>query len=135
MKIKSIIILVFLLFNVKAFSQNWIYVGSATNGNKYYLRSNNTSGTSYKKVWSKTVGKSIQYKKNGKIYTLLDGYSIDLHEYDCSERQIKLLSYVYYSSKGTPVHSVTIQSFDTEWWDVTPDSIGEMLLDKVCELF
>jgi hypothetical protein len=135
MKLKSIFILIFLLFNGIAFSQNWIYVGSATNGNKYYLRSNNTSETGYKKVWSKTVGKSFQYKKNGKTHTLLNGYSIDLHEYDCSGRKVKLLSYVYYNSKGTPVHSVTLQSYETEWWDVIPDSIGEMLLNKVCELF
>ncbi len=135
MKAKILLIITFLTISQISFSQNWIYAGSATNGNKYYVRNTSTNEIGNKKVWSKTIGKSLKYSKKGKIYTLLNGYCIDLHEYDCNGKQMQLLSYVYYSSNGTPVHSATLASYEVEWIDVIPDSIGEMLLEKVCELF
>lgn len=132
---RTFILLFILLTSKSSFSQNWIYVGSSVSGDKYYLRNSNNNESGFKKVWSKQVSKSMTYKKGNKTYTLINGYCLDLKEYDCSGKQSKFVSYAYYNSKGVAVYSYQFQSFETEWHDVLPDSVGEMLLEKVCELF
>jgi hypothetical protein len=77
----------------------------------------------------------MTYIKGNKTYTLIDGYCLQLKEYDCSSRQYKFVSVAYYNSKGVPVSSHNYNDFLTEWEDVVPESVGEMLLDKACELF
>jgi hypothetical protein len=132
---KTFILLSVFLISNSSFSQNWVYVGSSVSGDKYYLRDSNTNESGYKKVWSKQVSKRMTYKKGNKTYTLINGYCLDLKEYDCTGKQLKLVSFAYYNSKGIVVYSYQFQSYETDWNDVLPDSVGEMLLDKVCELF
>jgi hypothetical protein len=134
MTLRTIIFLSILFFSKNSFPQDWIYVGSSVNGDKYYVRNSAINNYS-KKIWSKQVSKSMTYKKAGKTYTLVNGYCVDLKEYDCSGRQSKLISFAYYDSKGNVVFSMQFQDYESEWHDVYPDSVGEMLLDKVCELF
>ena len=75
------------------------------------------------------------YYKNGKNHTLLNGYAVALFEYNCDTKQSNLLSKTYYNSKGTPVNNYKVAYYDEVWTDVIPDSVGEELLNKACELF
>jgi hypothetical protein len=132
---KNILILILITFSIQAKSQDWIYVGYGKNGSKYYIRNSSIKEYNNSRVWVKTIANKMQYVKNGKTYDLINGTSLDLYEFDCSLRQMKLLSYAYYNSKGTLVSSKSLNYYLSDSQDVLPDSIGEMLLNKVCELF
>ena len=135
MPLRFLIVLISLVLSNPCLSQDWVYAGASTKGDKYYVRNSSTEEYEGKKVWTKQVSKTITYKKGNKTYTLTDGYCLNLRIYDCSGRRFKLVSFAYYNSKGTVVYSYQFPDYLTEWQDVFPDSIGEMLLDKVCELF
>lgn len=135
MKIKFILFVLFVLSSYHSFSQDWQYAGSSQSGNKYYIRNSGTSDGGYKKYWMKTVAKNISYKKNGKNFNLINGSSMELFEYNCYSKQIKLLSIYHYNSSGKVVYSLTIPFYSAEWTDVLPDSVGEMILDRACALF
>jgi hypothetical protein len=132
---KTILSTLLILISTLSFSQNWVYVSTATDGSKYYIRNSSTDEFGNKKVWSKIISKTMTYTKKGKTYSLPNGYVIYLDAYDCDGKKSKLISGVYYNSKGTVAHSFSIEDYEQEWKDVVPDSIGEALLDKVCELF
>ena len=135
MRARLFYFLLSVFFAQTGYSQDWIYVGKSKAGDTYYLRNSVVSETGYKKVWSKQTAKVMTYTKNGKKYKLINGYCVDLKEYDCDGRQIKLISWAYYNSSGNVVYSVKLEDYLAEWRDVYPDSVGEMLLEKVCELF
>jgi hypothetical protein len=135
MKTKFILFALFILISNYTFSQDWQYAGSSQSGNMYYLRDAGTSDIGYRKYWLKTVAKNLSYIKNGKNINLTNGYSMELFEYNCSSKQIKLLSIYHYNSSGKVVYSLTIPFYRTEWTDVLPDSVGEMILDKACVLY
>lgn len=135
MKAKLTIFSLLTLISSVVYGQDWQYAGSSDSGDKYFLKNSSVTIEGNKKVWSKRIGKTITYTKGGKKYTIVNGHMLALHEYNCEQRQSKLLSAAFYNSKGTLVYSLTIQEYLTEWTDVVPDSIGEMLLEKVCELF
>mgnify|MGYP000417334654 CR=1 FL=1 len=132
---KHIIFFILIILSIKAKSQDWIYVGNGKNGSKYYIRNNSIKENNNTRVWVKIIANKMQYVKNGKTYDLINGTSLDHYEFDCSLRQMKLLSYAYYNSKGSLVHSKNLNYYLSDSEDVLPDSIGEMLLNKVCELF
>jgi hypothetical protein len=135
MKIKFILFVLFILSSYHSFSQDWQFAGSSQDGEKYYIRNAGTNDVGYKKYWMKTVAKNIIYFKNDKKINLTNGYRMDLYEYNCSSKQNKLLSIYHYNSSNKVVNSLTIPFYRTEWRDVLPDSVGEMILDKACALF
>ena len=111
----------------------WIYISTTVNGDKLYVKSSYVSkNESVIKIWTKTEYKKLSLNKNGQKITYKDCKSLVLFEFDCLDRKIKYDSVIYYDSKGN-----TIKSSDTErdWTNVFPDSGGEFLLDKVCNLF
>lgn len=115
--------------------QNWIYIGKSSDGSSYYMRSTSVSNSYTKKVWVKHSSSKLTVKKNGKTYTYVNAYEVLLYEFSCTNNQIKLHSVVTYNSKGTVVDSYNPPDYYLEWKDVVPDSVGEMLLEKACELF
>jgi hypothetical protein len=118
--------------------QDWIYVGSSIENNKFYIKStriySNNSFDKIIKVWSKEVSPKIVYVKNGKKL-IINGFKLSLYEYNCSTRQSKFLKSATYSNKNVLIDSHNVESYNQVWEDVIPDTIGEMLLDKACELF
>ena len=132
---KHVILFILIIFTIQAKSQDWIYVGNGKNGSKYYIRNSSIKENYNSRVWVKTIANKIQYNKNGKTYDLINGTSLNHYEFNCSLRQMKLLGYAYYNSKGNVVQSKSYNEYLTDFQDVLPESIGEMLLNKVCELF
>lgn len=112
----------------------WIYVGSTTEGSaKFFLNSLYVSKDgSVIKVWTKIESKKESIYKNGKALNYINVTSLYLNEFDCSDRMSKINSVIYYDSKGTVIKS---SDEETNWANIIPDTIGESILRKVCELF
>lgn len=133
----------FLLLSLNAFSQNWIEATKDKFGNKFYIKSSIVSkggdfgnDESVIKIWTKQTVKKIsdqRSKSKGKVY--LNAYMIELMEFDCNNSKSRILSRTVYSSTGTVIGENTIDSNFSEWDYIIPDSIGETLLGKVCELY
>ena len=141
MKNISLIITLFLSFG--AFSQNWIDVTKDKFGNKYLIKSTYfskgndndfTSTPTSIKIWTKKIVLKIEDKTSkgkGKIY--YNPYIIELSEFDCENSKSRVLSRIAYTSKGGVIMSEDLQYSD--WNFIIPESVGETILNKVCELY
>ncbi|KAB7732001.1 hypothetical protein F5984_07225 [Rudanella paleaurantiibacter] len=130
---KSLFIILFTFLVTHSSAQDWIYVSTGVNHDKFYIKLGGVTENGYLKVWTKTLKKSLKYTKRGKNYSIPNGFVIDLNECDCKNRRSRFLSGVYYSSKNIVVHSEDVDEYDLKWFYVSPDSIGEKILDIVCQ--
>jgi hypothetical protein len=136
MKLKLLLFIMAFSFASAVSAQDWIYVGqSAKDESKYYIRSTPVANNYHKKVWIKQTNKKITIQKNGKSVVYNDAYDLILYEFNCNDRQILIHSMASYSSTGTLLESYKPEEYEKEWSDVIPDSVGEMLLNKACELY
>lgn len=137
---KAIILLIsVLLIGHKSIAQDWVYVGADTEGTKWYVKSSYVSKDGYSnsgiKIWTKMESKKTTVKKNGKTLTYTNTKELQLIFADCNDRRIKFVTTTVYNSQGKVVDTVTLEDYEQEWKDVVPDSMGEAMLDKICELF
>jgi len=135
---KTFLILFSLLFlGQKSVAQDWILVGSDSDGDKWYIKSSYVSKDNYGggiKLWVKKEVKKTTIKKKGQSFTYINAKELQLLVADCSERKIKFVASTLYNSQGKVVNNWTLEDFNQEWLDVVPDSIGEIMLEKICEL-
>jgi clan AA aspartic protease (TIGR02281 family) len=102
--------------NLKA--MDWINVISQSE-QQWFIKTNyETKDGGVIKIWTKE-------KKNAKTMVILS-------EFDCINRKSKFLSTIVYDSKGNVLKR---NSNETEWEDIAPDTIQEVLFTKVCEYF
>ena len=118
---------------IKLFSQDWIFIGIGkgkdTNMSSY-IRSEYLSKNEYGiKIWIKTTYPKLTVKKV--VYTNVT--EKQLFYINCPRHQYYIISTFTYNKNGTVIDS--FNDSDTEWNDVVPESIGEMNVLKVCELF
>lgn len=136
---KTLILLFVTLFlEYNGFAQDWVYIGSDNDENKYYVKSTYVTKDVYEgsiKLWIKKEMKKVTIKKNGKPINYLNAKELQLFEIDCNEKKIKIVSSIVYNSQGKVVDSWTLRDYEQEWNDIVPDSIGEAISDKTCELF
>jgi hypothetical protein len=138
---KAFILLISVLFiGHKSIAQDWTYVGSDTEGSKWYVKSSYVSKDGYSnsgsiKIWTKKELKKTTVRKNGKTLTYTNAKELQLIFADCTDKRIKFVTTTVYNSQGKVVDSWTLEDYEQEWNDVVPDSMGEALLDKICELF
>ena len=124
-----------------SFAQDWVYVGADSDENKWYVKSEyvkkgslDDSENSFR-IWTKKELKKTTIKKNGKTLTYTNVKELQLIVADCEERKIKFVTNTVYDSQGKIIESNTLLDFLQAWVDVVPDSMGEAMLDKICELF
>jgi len=130
MKTLFSLLLIVLPFTVIAQS-NWISIGKGTNDEEMlmqdrYATKNNTTI----EVWTKIKKRKIEILdktyKNAELKTL---YSLN-----CGERKLLVKRTILYSEKGDVIVESRQRPTDN-YDDVVPDTLGEILLDKACELF
>lgn len=139
---KSLLIaLALLFFGHTSFGQDWIYVSSDKDGDKWYIKSTYVKKDGFGnagdniKIWTKKELKKTTVKKGGKTLTYTNAKELQLIIVDCTDRRIKIVTTTVYNSQGKSVDSYTYEEYEQEWMDVVPDSMGEVMLDKICELF
>lgn len=139
---KTLILALALLFGGhKSFCQDWIYVSSDIKGDKVFVKSTYVSkggdfgNTDVIKVWTRRESKVGSIVKNGKEIKVYNVKIMILREYNCSDKTTKLISQTTYNSKGIVIETFKVPDYEQEWTEVVPESIGEAVLDKVCELF
>lgn len=106
-------------------SDEWQYAGSSTSGNKYYFRNIEIDKYGYYKVWVKTQLKDKKVK--GK--TINQGYSVELWQFDCAERKLKILAYADYDSKGNTKKSGNLYD---DYTYTLPDSMADHIRYLIC---
>jgi hypothetical protein len=65
----------------------------------------------------------------GKTFKKLE-YSVVLHEINCAEKTVRMLSSTDYDNKGRVIFS---DSSPTKWLFIIPGSIGESLYKEICK--
>lgn len=139
---KSVIIILSLfLVGQTSYCQDWVSVGSDADGGKWYIKSTyvkkdgfGNSGDNIR-IWTKKELKKTTIKKNGKSLTYTNVKELQLIVADCTDRKIKFVTTTVYNSQGKVIDSYTLEEYEQDWHDVVPDSMGEAMLDKICELF
>lgn len=138
---KLFIILVSVLFDGHfSIAQDWVYIGADRDSSKWFVKSSYVTKDSHInpgsiKIWTKKESKITTIKKKGKTLTFSDAKELLLIFADCNDRRIKFVSSALYNSSGKVVDSWTLEEYEQEWNDVFPDSIGETMLNRICELF
>ena len=138
---KAFILFISILFiGNSSFAQDWTFVGADRDGNKWYVKSSYVSKDEFTnndifKIWTKKEVLKETIKKNGKTLTYSNAKELQLIFADCTERRIKFVSSIVYSAQGKVLNNWSLEDYEQEWKDVIPDSMGEAMLNKICELF
>lgn len=139
---KSFVIgLAFILFGKVSLCQDWYYVGVDKDGDKWYVKSSYVkkeddygSGENIK-IWTKKELKKTTIKRKGKSLTYTNAKELQLILANCSDKRIKVITTTVYNSQGNVIVNYTYEDYEQEWIDIVPDSVGESVLNKICELF
>jgi hypothetical protein len=107
---------------------DWIVAHKETNGSIFYIQSVPLEKTYNQiKIWVKELCRSKKVKgilyKNVEIKHLMT--------FDCNSKQVLIGDNYYYDSNKKIIYTV-LADYPT-WENIVPESIGEMLLNKVCE--
>lgn len=128
---KKIFTLLFFSLFTNLFSQtnNWTYVGENVSNAKFYIKE---IGNPYfsSSCWVKCYMPAKSYRnKEGKLVKRSSPYLIERWEISCDFQQISRSSSILYNSDGTVKASSNNYS-PSEY--VTPDSMGESILNYMC---
>jgi hypothetical protein len=138
---KLLNILILTLLSITAKAQDWIFIDSSVNSDIFYVKSTYVTkrqdfeNNTIIKVWTKREAKVATIVKNGKEIKVYNVRILQLKEYNCTQQQTNIISQTVYNSQGKIIDSFQFQDYEQKWNDVVPESIGQAVLDKVCELF
>lgn len=107
--------------NSQSKHDRWQYVTSAADRTQDIYLENKTE--------AKSNGNKIRWAK----FDRKDGtQSVQLWEYDCKQRQQRLLQFVDYDSSGRVSIAEIVPLGELQWQTPVPDSIHEALFDTTC---
>lgn len=148
MMIKKVILLFAVSFiSYNSFSQDWKYLITSNEGMDYYCNLNRlkkengiidilvktsfSNDAKLKKYRLKNIKSRQKDKSRIKGF---ESYSYTLYheKYDCNSKRSCILEYIDYNSKREVLEHE--KSINEVWDNVIPDSIGDALLIKLCEL-
>lgn len=131
---KSLLLLIFCSISLIGYSQidnDWILASQTSNQkSKMYVKSEIVKKEGNEiKIWTKEVSNVLI--ENNKKYN--NGYVLRLVLVNCTENQFKFINHISYDSKNNMISNDSFE--DAKWNDVAPESIGEEIVSKVCELY
>ncbi len=112
---------------------DWVIYGHTRHGEFYYDVSHLSmaSANSFK-IWDKVVytkeGVDLYVETSGVQFGSLT-HSVNLKEIDCARKKIRILQSTHYSQHG---RTISVEENLTEWSSIVPESISELLYEKVC---
>lgn len=111
---------------------DWIYV-LAQDGEKWFIKSEYVfkEGTNIK-IWIKEEMKNKTLVINNKRLNFSNVKMLTLVEFECTNKQAKFYSTIYYDSKGNVLQRSTQ---DKDWEDIAPETILSAVFNKTCEQF
>ncbi len=109
--------------NIEVWGADWKLLGTTEESEFFYDR-----------VWVEHIynekGVNTWVKKLGEQFENLD-YCLELVEFDCPKRKMRLLSAHYYSKDGNIIQSSEFPK--PSWWSVRPEKIDGSLYKGVCK--
>jgi hypothetical protein len=129
-------IVCFLSINNLYSQENWIEIGkSSISDETFYINSTYVSNdNNIVKVWIKTTTiKTIKTKSKSSKKIKTDKKF--LYEFDCQNNKLRILYGVFYNSSGNVIDTFNPDEYSIDWEIAIPDSLGEYLLNKSCELY
>lgn len=118
---------IFLASHLFSQKDDWQLLGTA-NLHTYYYKAHSRN-----KAWIKTESKQLEYIDNKGAKKVIDGYQMNLWQYDCDERQIGIIQLTTYDKLGSVVGSYSKKSYEIELEYVNPNSMGEYFVNVFCE--
>jgi hypothetical protein len=119
---------------IEAWGADWKLFDASATGTWYYdaegltrLSQDIVRVRTIRKFTDKGVSEMV--KKFGKQYKNID-HSKGSEEISCSEKKLRILSYIHYSKQGEIIHSTPSEG---EWNYIIPDSQWERLYHLVCK--
>lgn len=131
-------IILFLLFiPTQVFSQKWIEVTKDKFGNKFFINEQALSNDGRViRIWTKKVWKKLTDERGAKPKIYYNVVIKELIEFDCSNYAYKLMSSTTYdSTEKRVIFSDEFSIYLQEWEYVVPETVGESVLNSVCERF
>jgi len=137
-KLICLLLVLFMINNVgySQESDDWIYVGVSKGGDRMYVKSSYVSkDEGVVTIWVKQYAKKKTFTTRGKSATYTNVSVLTLYQVDCDQTKINSKSMYIYNAGGILLKSIKLEDYESNWTDVIPDSMGEALFNKVCELF
>jgi hypothetical protein len=111
---------------------SWFYLGKIREGESIYISSKCVSNNlGIIKAWIKITNDTIKY--NGVIYK--NCQEENLYLINRNEEKIRTIETICYSSSGKVIYDNGQEENETEWLNVPPDSMGEIIYNSACAIF
>lgn len=120
---------------VEIFDPRWVFLSFDSSGSAYFYDSKSLfTSDNIVKVWAKIIYSEREKQQDfGRKYENLD-YTLNLLKIDCTKKNFQVLSTIHYASDGSIIDSYDLPEILAEWGPIAPDSIGEVLFKKVCQV-
>lgn len=107
-----------------SYAADWVRISTASNGAVYFADGSTivTEGTK-KKVWIKIDFSRVKTEKARS--------ALERWEFLCTGKQMRVASGVSYAPDGSTFNS--FQNSYATWEDVIPDSMGEAVMEMICD--
>ena len=129
----------FLSLNKIYSQENWIEIGKSNISDEtFYINSTYISNeNSIVKVWIKTitVKEITNSKSKSKSKKKIQTEKKFLYDFDCANKKLRILYGIFYNASGNVTEKFNPDENEISWEISIPDSLGEYLLNKSCELY
>ena len=122
---KKLIPIIIALFTISfSYSQEWELFLTDSEGLEIYTRPHTEST-----AWFKTTPKQIPTKINKTI----EGYTIQLVQFDCTSKKMGVLANYEYDKEGSLVNSYEYETYEVEMKYSPPETIAELMVNTFCK--
>lgn len=138
---KIILVSIIMLLSIKGYCQEktvwsksdstWDWVGQVDGSIILIKKNYETKSYGETTIWVKTFNNPTRVK--GKIVKK-GTVEKTLYVFDCSKKRMKIIQRVTYDFDGKLLKSVTLDDYEQQWTNTVPETVGEELSRKACEL-